>query len=80
MGMVNGMVKVGMLGSNDTGGSIKDHQGVIKEFRGHNGAVTDIDWSSDNLLLLTSGADGTVVVWNVESGQAVRALSLGKEV
>lgn len=73
MGMVNGVVKVGALGSDRSAS-------VVKEFRGHNGAVTDIDWSSDNLLLLTAGADGTVVVWNVESGQAVRALSLGKEV
>lgn len=72
MGMANGMVKVAAL--TDAGASI------TREFQGHNAAVTDVDWSSDDLLLLSAGADGTAVVWNVDAGQAVRVLSLGKDV
>lgn len=72
MGMANGMVKVAAL--TDAGTNI------VQELHGHNDAVTDVDWSSDDLLLLTAGADGTAVVWNVDAGQAVRVLSLGKDV
>lgn len=35
----------------------------------HGGEVTDIDFSNDNSLVATSGADGKIVFWDVQSGK-----------
>jgi WD40 repeat protein len=43
-------------------------------FRGHTGAVTTIAFSSDATMLMTSGYDGTVRVWNVANGRELFSL------
>ena len=34
----------------------------------HGGEVTDVDFSSDNSLVATAGADGKILFWDVQSG------------
>lgn len=67
MGLANGVIKVGSLD--------EEPPSIQREFKGHNKAVADLDWSPDGSLLLTAGRDGHVVAWNIQDGQAVRALS-----
>lgn len=35
----------------------------------HGGEVTDVDFSSDSRLIATSGADGIILFWDVQSGE-----------
>ncbi|MBA4067278.1 MAG: hypothetical protein C0501_26935 [Isosphaera sp.] len=43
-------------------------------FLGHKGTVTSVGWSADGKVLVSSGADGTVRVWNAASGKELRSL------
>jgi WD40 repeat protein len=38
---------------------------LLGRFQGHSGAVTDVDFSPNSKLLVTSSADGTARVWNL---------------
>ncbi|CAB3406082.1 unnamed protein product [Caenorhabditis bovis] len=42
----------------------------IKEYRHHNMGITSIDWNKrDDRLLVSSGSDGQVAIWNHETGE-----------
>ena len=45
--------------------------------RAHQGRIGEICWSADGALVATAGDDGYLIVWNGETGQAVRLLRLG---
>jgi WD40 repeat protein len=49
----------------------------LHEMRGHTGNVLSLAWSANENELVTSSVDGTVRLWNVESGQCVRSTDLG---
>ncbi len=42
---------------------------------GHQGRVNSIAWSKDGKWLASAGVDGTVRIWNAESGKEVKKLS-----
>jgi WD40 repeat protein len=41
---------------------------VVKSLTGHSGMLTSLDFSADSKLLLSSGLDGTVRLWDVAKG------------
>jgi WD40 repeat protein len=41
----------------------------VHTLKGHLGPVSDIEISSDNTKVITSSADGSVKVWDIETGQ-----------
>ena len=47
---------------------------LVKELKGHEGAVTALDVSPDGQHLLSGGADGTMCQWKLEDGSVVREL------
>jgi WD40 repeat protein len=50
------------------------HQNVLT-LKGHSAAVTSIAQSADGRVLLSGGADGKLLVWDVERGQLARTLA-----
>jgi ribosome assembly protein 4 len=38
----------------------------VAHFKGHRAAVHDVNWSADNRRLLSTSADLTILVWDVE--------------
>jgi len=52
-----------------------EHPTVQTMLIGHQGGVTDIDWSLSNEFVLSSSLDGTVRVWDVKTGKLIRATS-----
>lgn len=57
-----------------------DSTAFLRSFRAHEGPVTGLAPSADNLMLLTSSLDGTVALWDVESGRCVKRLNVGHPV
>jgi WD40 repeat protein len=47
---------------------------LVKEFKGHEGAVTALDVFADGRHLLSGGADGTLRQWKIEDGSVAREL------
>ena len=45
---------------------------------GHNGRVNDLEFSDDGRLLFSASEDGTVKVWNVETGNEIWSMSFTK--
>lgn len=43
----------------------------IKDFKGHVGRINSVDLSSDSKIAVTAGNDGTVRIWDVESGREI---------
>ena len=43
----------------------------IKDFKGHIGGINSVDLSSDSKIAVTAGNDGTVRIWDVESGREI---------
>lgn len=44
----------------------------VKEYRHHNMGVTSIDWNkADDRLLISSGCDGQVIIWNHETSEVI---------
>ena len=54
-------------------------QSVIGQYAApaHPGAITGVRYSSDGLLMLTTGADGFCRIWNPATGHEVRAFRAG---
>lgn len=47
-------------------------QTPVKEYRHHNNGVTSLDWNrSDDRLLISSGCDGQVIIWNHETSEVL---------
>jgi len=49
-------------------------RGVIHDLGVHEGLVTDLDFDPSGRVLISASEDGTVVVWDVESGEALATL------
>lgn len=45
-----------------------------RTLRGHTGAISRIAWSPEGKLLASPSADGTIRLWNVETGECLRIL------
>lgn len=44
----------------------------VKEYRHHNMGVTSLDWNkADDRLLISSGCDGQVIIWNHETSEVL---------
>lgn len=48
-----------------------DTRSVVRQFRGHQGAITDLALSSDSRWLVSVSMDGTGRVWDLPSGHCV---------
>jgi WD40 repeat protein len=64
---------------------------IFRELAGHTlrtptvgqdrlGYVLDVVWSPDGQHLVSSGSDGTIRVWDLESGQNIETIEVGSEV
>jgi WD40 repeat protein len=47
------------------------------EFRAHQGEITDMEWISPSLLV-TSSADETIRIWDIDLGRELRVLEVGE--
>jgi WD40 repeat protein len=43
----------------------------LKALKGHGALVTSVDFSKDGARLISGGANGTVLVWDVDKGKRV---------
>ncbi|EFP03977.1 hypothetical protein CRE_31564 [Caenorhabditis remanei] len=44
----------------------------VKEYRHHNMGITSVDWNkADDRLLISSGCDGQVIIWNHETSEVL---------
>ena len=53
--------------------------GHVKVFKGHKNSIGGIACTPDGKRLVTGGYDSTIRVWNVETGDHIVLLSVGKE-
>lgn len=47
---------------------------------GHTGQVNSIAWARDDSFLVSGSSDGSVRIWNPETGEAISSFELGEEV
>ncbi len=47
---------------------------LLATFHGHEGSVTDLDFSPDDRLLYSSSVDGTFRIWSIENGHSASVL------
>lgn len=52
---------------------------LVATFHGHEGSVTDLDFSPDDQLLYSSSIDGTFRIWNIENGYSASVLGWNGE-
>ncbi len=53
---------------------------IVQVFKGHSQKVTSCDFNLNGTLLATGGADGKIILWNVQTGQAEKILTFEKAV
>lgn len=46
----------------------------VQRPRAHSGRVNDVEWSSQNLQLVTAGDDSTAQIWDVSTGKTVQTI------
>lgn len=44
---------------------------VAQLWQGHTGAVTDLEYRPDGLILASSSVDGSIILWDVDAGEAL---------
>ncbi|HEY7426315.1 MAG TPA: hypothetical protein VH682_18935 [Gemmataceae bacterium] len=49
----------------------------IRTFLGHEGALTTLSFSADGRRVLTGSADGSVLLWDVQTGKTIRKIPTG---
>ncbi|MFE2494448.1 protein kinase [Streptomyces scopuliridis] len=61
--------------------SIRDGSGSSRLLLiGHEGKITDLDWSGANAKLLATGStDGTIRIWHTDTGKMARKLTLDRD-
>ena len=47
----------------------------VKTFEGHQGAVLQVQFSSDNRSLISAGIDRLVKIWDIQSGECLQTLT-----
>ncbi len=52
---------------------------LLRSFTGHEGGIWGVDWSPDDTALVTGSKDGTVRVWDGETGECRIVFSHGRE-
>ncbi|EIW76380.1 WD40 repeat-like protein [Coniophora puteana RWD-64-598 SS2] len=52
-----------------------DSEEHSRPFKGHSGRITSIEYSPDNRFIATGGSDGTVRLWDPQTGEQVRLLT-----
>lgn len=45
---------------------------LVRQFRGHEDRITDLDASADGKWLLSASLDGTVRVWDIPSARVLQ--------
>ncbi|REJ90925.1 MAG: DUF1080 domain-containing protein, partial [Planctomycetota bacterium] len=50
---------------------------LVREFDGHDGHLTSIQFSPDDSLLVTGDADSTVRLWDIETGEELQTWTTG---
>ncbi len=58
------------------GGGAPMPSGALPELRGHDGAVTSLQCSYNDLFLISTGEDGSTRLWDTVSGQCLRVVEL----
>ena len=53
---------------------------LLRTLTGHDGTIGRIGWSPDGRLLATPSLDGTVRIWNTNSGACLRIIHVGEAV
>ncbi|RYG93414.1 WD40 repeat domain-containing protein, partial [archaeon] len=48
-----------------------------RTLHGHTSSINRIAWSPDGLLLASPSSDGTVRIWNTQTGECIRVLQMG---
>jgi dipeptidyl aminopeptidase/acylaminoacyl peptidase len=55
--------------------AVPQQGGLIRTLSGHGGGVISVAWSPDGRRIVSTSYDGTVKVWDVESGRELHTLS-----
>ena len=56
-----------------------ERQELLQEFQGHSGRITRAVWGQLNRTLISAGEDGTVRLWDVETGKQLAESSEHKK-
>eukprot|EP00057_Strongylocentrotus_purpuratus_P007409 XP_011661883.1 PREDICTED: WD repeat-containing protein 1 [Strongylocentrotus purpuratus] len=67
------------LRGGDQGELLKDLGETREKGKAHIGSIYGISWSDDSKKILTSSADKTAKIWDVETGQAVTEFTFGTD-